>query len=152
MALVILTAVILLAPSMNALLPEHPYMASIPVVAIRHISTGDNLSPSHQVSRGEPAQRVERRMMKITAYTARDKGMNGKGITANGEKVIEGRTIAADSSIPFGTQIYIPALGKTYTVTDRGGAIHGNRLDLYIEHRKDAMKFGVQELEVLIKY
>ena len=91
-------------------------------------------------------------MMKITAYTKNDKGMNGKGITANGEHVIEGRTIAADASIPFGTEIYIPALGKTYTVTDRGGAIHGNRLDLYIEHRKDAMKFGVQELEVLIKY
>ena len=152
MALVILTAVILLASSMNALLPKHPYMISVPVVAIRHISTGDTLSPSHQASRGEPAPRIERRVMKITAYTARDKGMNGKGITANGEKAIEGRTIAADASIPFGTEIYIPALGKAYTVTDRGGAIHGNRLDLYIEHRKDAIVFGVQELEVLIKY
>ena len=104
-----------------------------------------------QVSRGEPAQ-IERRVMKITAYTARDKGMNGKGITANGEKALEGRTIAADSSIPFGTEIYIPALGKAYTVTDRGGAIYGDRLDLFMEKRKDALKFGVQELEVLIKY
>ena len=127
-------------------------MVSVPVVAIRHISTGDTLSPSHQVSRGEPAQRVERRVMKITAYTARDKGMNGRGITASGEKALEGRTIAADSGIPFGTEIYIPALDKAYTVTDRGGAIHGNRLDLYIEHHKDAMEFGVKELEVLIKY
>ena len=152
MALVILTAVILLAPSMKALLPEHPYTASIPVVAIRHISTGDNLSPSHQVSRGEPVQRIERRVMKITAYTARDKGMNGKGITANGEKVIEGRTIAADSSIPFGTEIYIPELGKTFVVTDRGGAIYGDRLDLFMESRKDALRFGVQDLGVLIKY
>ena len=126
-------------------------MVSVPVVAIRHISTGDTLSPSHQVSRGEPVQRIERRVMKITAYTARDKGMNSKGITANGEKAIEGRTIAADSSIPFGTKIYIPALGKTYTVTDRGGAIHGDRLDLYMESRKDALKFGVQDLEAIIR-
>jgi len=59
-----------------------------------------------------------------------DKGMNGKGITANGEKALDGQTIAADSSIPFGTQIYIPELGKTFTVTDRGGGITGDRLDI----------------------
>ena len=88
--------------------------------------------------------------MRVTAYTAHDKGMNGKGITANGEHVQEGRTIATDPSIPFGTQMYIPALGKTYTVTDRGGAIHGDRLDLYMERRKDALEFGVQEMEVWI--
>ena len=90
-------------------------------------------------------------MMRVTAYTAKDKGMNGLRITANGERVQEGRTIAADQSIPFGTQIFIPALGKTFVVTDRGGEIHGDRLDLYMEKRKDAMKFGVQELEVFIR-
>ncbi|HWQ42631.1 MAG TPA: 3D domain-containing protein [Desulfosporosinus sp.] len=115
--------------------------ASVPVVAI-----------SRQISRGEPAQRVESRMMRVTAYTRSDKGMNGKGITASGEKVLEGQTIAADSSIPFGTQIYIPELGKTFTVTDRGGGITGNRLDMYMESRKDALKFGTRELEVRIKY
>ncbi len=104
------------------------------------------------VSRGEPAQRVERRVMQITAYALGDKGMNDKGITASGEKALEGRTIAANSSIPFGTQIYIPKLGKTLTVTDRGGAIKGDRLDMYMESRKDALKFGAPELEVQIRY
>lgn len=89
--------------------------------------------------------------MLVTAYTAHDKGMDGRGITASGERVQEGRTIATDPSIPFGTDIYIPALGKYYTATDRGGAIRGNRLDLYMEKREDALKFGVQELEVFIK-
>jgi len=78
--------------------------------------------------------------------------MNGKRITANGEKALEGQTIAADSSIPFGTQIYIPELGKTFTVTDRGGSITGDRLDMYMESREDALKFGDRELEVRIKY
>lgn len=103
------------------------------------------------MSRSEPVEKVERRIMRVTAYTSRDRGMNGKGITANGEKAVEGRTIAADSSIPFGTQIYIPELGKTYTVVDRGGAIKGDRLDLYMESRKDAMEFGVRYLEVVIR-
>lgn len=95
--------------------------------------------------------RVERRVMKVTAYTKNDKGMNGKGITTNGERAKEGRTIAADKSIPFGTEIYIPALDKHLVVSDRGGAIKGDRLDLYMENRKDALAFGVQYLEVFIK-
>jgi len=104
------------------------------------------------VSRGEPAQKVENRVMRVSAYTLSDKDMNGKGITASGEKVLEGRTIAADSSLPFGTQIYIPELGKTYTVTDRGRGITLDQLDVYIESLNDALKFGTRELEVQIKY
>lgn len=122
---------------MAPVMPERMQEVSVPVTSI---------------SRSAPAPKVERRVMKVTAYTAKDKGMDGLRITANGEKVQEGRTIAADHSIPFGTQIFIPALGKTFVVTDRGGAIHGDRLDLYVESQKDAMKFGVQELEVLIRY
>lgn len=102
------------------------------------------------VSRGG-SQTIEHRVMRITAYTAKDKGMNGLGITASGEKAIEGVTVAAPPDIPFGTQIYVPALDKTYIVTDRGGAIKGNRLDLFIEDRKRALEFGVKDLEVLIK-
>lgn len=89
--------------------------------------------------------------MRVSAYTSRDKSMNGQGITASGERAVEGRTVAADKSIPFGTEIYIPALGQMYVVTDRGGAIHGDRLDLYMERREDALRFGVQWLEVWIK-
>lgn len=108
-------------------------------------------SPNNQISRGD-APKIVRMIMKVTAYTAKDEGMDGKGITSNGEHVQQGRTIAADESIPFGTRIYIPALGKTYTVVDRGGAINGNRLDLFFNKVNDALTFGVQELEVLIEY
>lgn len=75
----------------------------------------------------------------------------GKGITASGERAVEGRTIAADPSISFGSRIYIPALGQTYTVTDRGGAIRGDRLDLYMTSKKAAMQFGVKWLEVYVE-
>lgn len=95
--------------------------------------------------------RVEKRVMRVSAYTAHDAGMDGRGITANGDKTIEGVTIAADPSIPFGTHIFIPALNKQFTVTDRGGAITGNRLDIFMEKRKDALRFGVQELEIYVR-
>ncbi len=103
-----------------------------------------------QISRGV-VESVERRMMICTAYTKSDFGMNGKGLTASGTHVLQGRTVAADRSIPFGTRISIPELGMTLTVEDRGVAIKGNRLDLYMESRKDALKFGIQKLEVFIR-
>lgn len=93
----------------------------------------------------------ESTIMTITAYTKNDRGMNGKGITANGERVQEGRTIAADKSIPFGTEIYIPEMERTFVVSDRGEDISRGRLDVFMESRKDALEFGVQNLEVIIR-
>ncbi|MGE4272092.1 MAG: 3D domain-containing protein [Desulfitobacterium sp.] len=110
------------------------------------------------VSRGAPEPVIERRVMTITAYTdgyestGKVPGDPAYGITASGEQTQEGRTIAAPSEYDFGTQIYIPELGRVYTVTDRGGAIKGDRLDLYIEDLDRALEFGVRDLEVYIKY
>ena len=120
---------------------------SVHVVRIRLV----DLIPARVVE-VEPEVVGDRRVMRITAYTSHDRGMNGRGITASGERVQEGRTIAADENIPFGTEIHISALDRTYTVTDRGGAISRGRLDLYMESRKDALAFGVQELEVVIQH
>jgi len=111
-----------------------------------------------EVSRGAHEPTIERRVMRVTAYTdgyestGKVPGDPAFGITASGQPTQEGRTIAADKSIPFGTEVYIPELRQTYTVADRGGAIKGDRLDLYIESLEDALEFGVKDLEVFIKY
>ena len=34
----------------------------------------------------------------------------------------------------------------TYTCEDRGGAIKGNKIDIYMETKKEAFKFGRQHL------
>ncbi|MDA8210365.1 MAG: 3D domain-containing protein [Clostridia bacterium] len=72
--------------------------------------------------------------------------MNGRGITASGVRARRWHTIAASRSYPFGTRIHIPALGKTFVVQDRGGAIRGNRLDLFVGDRKEALRFGRRRL------
>ena len=84
---------------------------------------------------------------KITAYCGCEKCC-GKtdGITASGTHVTAGRTIAAPPEIPFGTQLMIN--GHIYTVEDRGGAIKGNRIDIYFESHEEAERFGVQYIEV----
>ena len=89
---------------------------------------------------------------KITYYCACKKCC-GKddGITASGAKVQEGVTVAADTSkLPFGTKVYISGIGWR-TVQDRGGAIKGNRLDIYISSHNDPMPYNVQNLDVWVE-
>ncbi|MBP3621579.1 MAG: 3D domain-containing protein [Lachnospiraceae bacterium] len=61
--------------------------------------------------------------------------------TASGTTATAGRTIAADTSIlPFGTQVVIN--GQVYTVEDTGGAIKGNRIDIFFNSHQAALEFG----------
>ncbi len=126
--------------------PNKPSPKSI-VLAPRRIAF-----PSSFKAKPKPKTKtIVKREMIVTAYTKNDKSMNGKGITASGKPVQEGVTVAAPSDIPLGTKLYIPALKHTYTVTDRGGAITGNRLDLYVAVKEKALTFGVKKLEVIVE-
>ena len=82
----------------------------------------------------------------VTAYCPCEKccGSYANGYTATGAKATQGVTIAADPDVlPMGTEIELD--GHTYTVQDTGGAIAGNRLDLYFDSHEDALRWGVQE-------
>ena len=82
--------------------------------------------------------------MIITAYCPCEKCC-GKtnGITSIGTKAKQGRTVAVDPRyIPYGTEIIID--GQTYIAEDCGGAIKGNRLDIYFESHSEALNFGKQ--------
>jgi 3D (Asp-Asp-Asp) domain-containing protein len=80
-----------------------------------------------------------------SAYTASaDECGNDKGITASGIKVHKG-TIACPSKFPFGTKLSIEGMG-TFVCEDRGGAIKGNRIDIYMPTKKEAFQFGRQKL------
>lgn len=81
-----------------------------------------------------------------SAYTAAtDECGKNDGITASGLKVKEKRTIACPKEFPFGAKIRIENMG-VYTCEDRGGAIKGNKIDIYVETKKEAFEFGRQHL------
>jgi len=81
-----------------------------------------------------------------SAYTAAaDECGKADGITASGLKVKEKRTIACPPQFPLGTKIKIKGMG-TYTCEDRGGAIKGNHIDIYIKTKKEAFAFGRRNL------
>lgn len=82
--------------------------------------------------------------MIITAYCPCEKccGKNN-GITASGTKAKQGRTVAVDPRyIPYGTEIIID--GQTYIAEDCGGAIKGDRIDLFFDSHSEAVSFGKQ--------
>ena len=76
------------------------------------------------------------------------------GITASGHKIQPGDVfVAAPKSIPFGTKLWIPGYngGKAVSVLDRGGAIKGNKLDVFFggkDGHQKALQFGRQYLQV----
>ena len=96
----------------------------------------------------EPQDTPETRadVFTVTAYCPCEKccGAYANGYTATGAKATQGVTIAADPDVlPMGTEIELD--GHTYTVQDTGGAIAGNRLDLYFDSHEDALRWGVRE-------
>lgn len=81
-----------------------------------------------------------------SAYTAAaDECGKSDGITASGLKVAEKRTLACPRELPFGTKLKIEGLGE-YRCEDRGGAIKGNKIDIYVETKREAFAFGRQNL------
>lgn len=81
--------------------------------------------------------------IKATAYCPCAKCCGkSDGITSSGVVATSVHTIAAPKKYPFGTQMEIN--GIVYTVEDRGGAIQGNRIDIFFDTHWEAQQFGVQ--------
>ena len=71
-------------------------------------------------------------------------------ITSTGTKPKWG-TIAVDPKvIPYGTKIYIPKFNMTFTAEDCGGAIKGNKIDIFMASKKDAYSWGKQKIDIYI--
>jgi 3D (Asp-Asp-Asp) domain-containing protein len=92
-----------------------------------------------------------------TAYCNCSKccGSNAGGKTASGTTPKANRTIAASSAYSFGTKVYIPYFkdksnGGVFVVEDRGGAIKGNKIDIYFATHKQASDFGRRTLEMYV--
>ncbi|WP_412767176.1 3D domain-containing protein [Brevibacillus agri] len=86
----------------------------------------------------------------VTAYSVGDDFTPTHGITASGARVREGVTAACPPELPFGTRVHIEGVGERVCL-DRGGAIKGRRLDVYMTDRSEALRFGRKKALVLVR-
>jgi len=94
--------------------------------------------------------------MRVTAYCPCPKccGEYSDGETACGHKIRPGDAFAAaDRKYPFGTEMVIAGYQNTQPVKvlDRGGAIRGNRLDVFFHSHEEALEWGVKHLDVKVR-
>ncbi|WP_026905863.1 PcsB-like coiled-coil domain-containing protein [Paucisalibacillus globulus] len=87
-----------------------------------------------------------------TAYTAYCKGCTG--ITHTGINLKDNpdsKVIAVDPSvIPLGSVVYVEGYG--YAIAgDTGTAIKGNKIDVFVPSRAEALKWGVRKVKVTIQ-
>lgn len=86
-----------------------------------------------------------------TAYTAYCEGCSG--ITKTGIDLRANpnqKVIAVDPAvIPLGSKVYVEGYG-TAIAGDTGGAIKGNKIDVFIPNKSDALEYGRRETQVTI--
>ena len=69
--------------------------------------------------------------------------------TSSGTVPTAGRTIAVDPSvIPYGTRVIIN--GYVYVAEDSGGAIKGNKIEIFVSNHAEALAKGVYYAEVFL--
>lgn len=113
-------------------------------------------SESNIESDTEQPEEWESIEMRVTAYCPCPKccGEYSDGITACGHEIQPGDTfVAADRRYSFDTEMLIPGYSNSQPVKvlDRGGAIKGNRLDVFFATHQEALEWGVQYLEVNVR-
>ncbi|MFJ7747413.1 LysM peptidoglycan-binding domain-containing protein [Peribacillus sp. NPDC097295] len=89
--------------------------------------------------------------VRATAYTADCQGCSG--VTATGVDLKANpneKVISVDPSvIPLGTKVYVEGYGYA-TAADTGSAIKGNKVDLFVPNKEDALNWGVKNVNLKI--
>ncbi|MGE7947473.1 3D domain-containing protein [Lysinibacillus sp. NPDC093688] len=108
-------------------------------------------STSSANSESAPTNSGKTLTMRATAYTAYCPGCSG--ITANGTDIRSNpnlKVIAVDPRvIPLGTRVWVEGYGEAIAA-DTGGAIKGNKIDVFIPTEGQARQWGVKNVTVKI--
>ncbi|HLR02082.1 MAG TPA: LysM peptidoglycan-binding domain-containing protein [Virgibacillus sp.] len=111
----------------------------------------DNESTEASTEEQPASPKGETFSVSATAYTAYCDGCSG--ITATGVNLMENpdkKVIAVDPNvIPLGTKVYVEGYGYA-TAEDTGGDIKGNRIDVHIPSKDEALDWGIQSVDITI--
>ncbi|MBY9082581.1 DUF348 domain-containing protein [Paenibacillus sp. HN-1] len=122
--------------------PAVAKVSTIPTNTIKQTSAKISAKSSNVVTKAGVDFEYKKiiKNVSMTAYSSEEPGIGTR--TASGTRVTEGRTIAVDPDvIPIGWWVYIEGLGFR-RAEDTGGAIKGNKIDVYYDSLSHALNFG----------
>ncbi len=119
-----------------------PDATSTPAPAVRHAPAPAKHAATAKVA-AKAKPRTLKRVYRVTAYC-------DQGITASGRRVGVGQC-AGPAALPFGSKVHIPALNRTFVVTDRTAQrFRHNTVDIFMPVRADCVEFGRNYLECVV--
>ncbi|SFE83434.1 3D domain-containing protein [Alteribacillus iranensis] len=124
-----------------------------PGQSLKVTGKGSTSATSASQSSSKSATQKAAREMTVTstAYTANCSGCSG--ITATGINLKANpnqKVIAVDPNvIPLGTKVHVEGYG-TAIAGDTGGAIRGNKIDVFFPSRSDALNWGNRQVKIKI--
>lgn len=108
-------------------------------------------SKSNTSSEDSSSSSSEEFYMTATGYTAYCNGCSG--ITATGINLKDNpdaKVVAVDPSvIPLGSKVWVEGYGEAIA-GDTGGAIKGNRIDIFVPDKADTHKYNMKEVKVKV--
>ncbi|RDU36519.1 peptidoglycan-binding protein [Neobacillus piezotolerans] len=153
----------LIYPGMQLSIEESRTVSAVPAQPQKQ-STGNNTTAAPvsakpvsttpvEKKESVPAQQASGKELVVTAtaYTASCNGCSGITATGINLKTNPGaKVISVDPSvIPLGSKVHVEGYG--YAVAgDTGGAIKGNRIDVFIPSHDEALKWGNKSVKVKI--
>lgn len=114
-------------------------------------NSGSGSGSSQNNSSGSNSDSDGWRSFSATAYTASCNGCSGVTRTGIDLKANpNAKVIAVDPSvIPLGSRVEVKGYG-TFLAADTGGAIKGNKIDIFMPNRSDALAFGRRSVEIRV--
>jgi 3D (Asp-Asp-Asp) domain-containing protein/peptidoglycan hydrolase CwlO-like protein len=114
-------------------------------------SESNTSSPSRSNSNNNSSSDGSWQTFSATAYTASCNGCSG--ITSTGINLKDNpnaKVIAVDPSvIPLGSRVEVKGYG-TFIAADTGGNITGQKIDIFMSNRSNALAFGRQSVQIRI--
>jgi 3D (Asp-Asp-Asp) domain-containing protein len=122
--------------------------------SIKNVEENDVKEKEQIVKQEEPKieyEYIDLGEFRISHYChcAKCNGVNAYKPCKNGDMPKVNHTIAVDPSvIPLNSYVWID--GITYKAMDTGGAIKGNRLDLFVSDHQEALELGIKYKHVYL--
>jgi uncharacterized protein YabE (DUF348 family) len=119
-------------------------------VLVAQVSRGSSSSSASSSSSSSSSSGKEF-YVSSTAYTGSCNGCSGVTATGINLKANPGvKVIAVDPSvIPLGTKVYVEGYGYA-VAADTGGAIRGNKIDVFFSSKSDAYHWGRKQVKIKI--